>query len=138
MKRVFVIVALTAAAACINLFAQPPAKDNWIGIWHAHVNGRPTDTLTLASDPGKLGGTIVLDMVSEDSGSPRVIASDPHLLMNPHLNGETLSFQVRMKMRDGKPALRNFTATLLSQDKADVHCLNCGADAPVVEFTRDR
>lgn len=138
MKSRLFIFLLISIAASAQAVAQSPANRAWVGIWHAHADGQPTDTLTLATDTGELGGTIVLDMIRDEAGTPDVIARDPHLLMNPHLNGNTLSFRVRMTMRDGRAVIRNFAVTLTSPGKANIHCINCGPRAPAVPMTRDR
>ncbi len=115
---------------------ENPSYSQFVGIWHADVDGQPTGTLTLATDTGELGGTVVLDIVSDRSGTPRVIASEPHVLMNLHISGNTLSFQVKMKRPDGTIVLPTFTVTLTSPAKAAIHCVTCSANAPVVELTK--
>ncbi len=135
-KTFFLAMALLVGGG--QALAQPGANQKWIGVWHAEVNVQRPDTLTLAADSGRLGGTIVLDMISGEGGVPQVIERDPHVLLNPHLDGNTLWFQIQMRMRDGKAVMHTFTATLISPGKADIECLNCGADAPVVEMAKDR
>lgn len=126
------IVALGSAPA------QSTSNADWTGIWHADVAGQPTGTLTLATDTGELGGTVVLDIISDRSGTPQVIASDPHVLVNPRVSGNTLSFQVKMQKPDGTIVAHGFTVTLTAPRKANFHCVTCGADAPFVELTKDR
>lgn len=138
MKRSLIILALTAIAASVQAPAQPPANPEWVGVWHATVDVRWPDTLTLATDAGRLEGTLVLDMLSGDGGVTQVIERDAHVLVDPHLQGNKLSFQVKIRMRDGKSSLRNFTVTLLSPGKAELHCANCGANAPTIELTKER
>lgn len=137
MKRILLVLALTAIAAAMQAPAQPPANPKWVGVWHAQADVQRPDTLTLAADTGKLGGTIVLDMISREGGVTQVIEREPHVLVNPHLEANRLSFQVKIKMRDGRSSLRNFIVTLLSPGRADIHCVNCGANAPTVELTKD-
>jgi hypothetical protein len=135
-NRIRLIVALTAMAAGAFAVAQAPGKQDWVGIWQANVGGKPSGTLTLAADTGELGGTLVLDMVSDEGGTPHVIASEPHVLMQPRVDGNVLSFGVKTKRTDAA-ALANFTVTLVSPGKANIHCTNCGADAPVVELSKN-
>jgi len=68
MKRTVWVLALAAIVACAAAVAQTTAGENWVGIWHANVAGQPTGTLTLATDTGELGGTVVLDMVNGKGG----------------------------------------------------------------------
>jgi hypothetical protein len=135
-NRIGLTIASAAIAAGTFAVAQAANNQDWVGIWHANVAGKPTGTLTLATDTGELGGTLVLDIVSVESGTPHVIASEPHVLMQPRVDGKVLSFQVKTKRTDAA-VLANFTVTLVSPGKANIHCLNCGADAPVVALTKD-
>jgi hypothetical protein len=135
MKIPMLILPWTVIAACSLALAQPATNTDWVGIWHADADGLPTGTLTLATDTGTLGGTVVLDMVSREGGTPHVIESEPHVLMNPHVDGNTLAFQVKMKKPDGS-VVASFNVTLTSAGKANIHCVNCGANAPAVELVR--
>ena len=132
-----IVLAFCLAIAFGSAPAQSPQSEEWVGVWHASVAGRPTDTLTLATDTGELGGTVVLDMIGNEDGTPRVIASDPHVLLSPRVNGSTLSFQVKMQKPDGTIVLPSFSVTLTSPRKANIHCTSC-VGAPVVELTKDR
>jgi hypothetical protein len=136
MKRTIWIFALAAIAACTAGAAQTTAGEDWVGIWHANVAGQPTGILTLATDTGALGGTVVLDMVSDRSGTPKVIASEPHVLLNPLAAGNTLMFQVKMHRPDGAIVVASFEVKRTAPDKATIHCVSCGADAPVVELVK--
>ncbi|MGA3131599.1 MAG: hypothetical protein ABSD59_12405 [Terracidiphilus sp.] len=136
MKRTFWILALAAIAACATTVAQTTAGEDWVGIWHANVAGQPTGTLTLATDTGDLGGTVVLDMVSERSGTPKVIESEPHVLINPLAAGNTLTFQVKMHRPDGMIVEASFEVKRTAPNQATIHCVSCGADAPIVELVK--
>jgi|SRR5580658_10538682 hypothetical protein len=138
MKRKIFVIAFLASALVSVAAAQSVASAQWVGIWHADMDGLPTSTLTLAADTGELGGTVVLDMVSDEGGTPHVIASEPHVLMNPHVDGDTLSFHVKMQKPDGTVVVRDFTVTLTSPGNANFHCMNCGADAPVVHLVENQ
>jgi hypothetical protein len=130
-------VAVLAIALCATAKAQTTASEGWVGIWHANVGGQPTSTLTLATDTGELGGTIVLDMVSDKSGTPKVIEREPHVLMNPVAGGNTLTFQVKMQKPQGSSFVASFEVKRTATDKATIHCVNCAADAPVVDLVKD-
>ena len=136
MNRKLFFLTLIALAACPAANAQSPTNADWVGVWHANADGLPTDTLTLATDTGELGGTVVLDMVTDEGGTPHVIASEPHVLMNPRVDGGTLGFQVKMKKPDGSVVVARFVVTHTSPGKADIHCTSCGPSAPMVELIR--
>jgi hypothetical protein len=136
MKRLIFLMALITLAADSSGIAQPPKAADWIGIWNADLNGQPTGTLTLADDTGRLGGTVVLDMVSREGGTPHVIVSDAHVLIGPHVDGNTLTFQVKIKRPDGSISLADFAVIYLSADQASIHCTNCGSNAPVVGLVK--
>jgi hypothetical protein len=128
-------ISLLAIALCAVAKAQS-TNETWVGIWHANVANKPSATLTLANDTGELGGTFVLDIVNGEGGQPRVIASEPHVLMNPKVTGDTLTFQVKTWRPDATKFLATFEVKLTTADKAAIHCLNCDTDAPVVELVK--
>lgn len=139
MKHRIAVFALTAIALCTCAIAQTVQKnDAWAGIWHADAFGVPTGTMTLATDTGTLGGTIVLDMIQDQGGHPHVIEQEPHVLVHPQVDGDKLSFDVRMQKRDGQVKTASFVVMLQSGDRASLHCINCGPGAPVVEMAKDQ
>jgi hypothetical protein len=89
--------------------------------------------LTLADDGGELGGTIVLNGVSREGGSPYVVTSEPHVLAHPHLDVDTLSFQVT-RTRDSHVV--HMTITLGANEKVLLRCPDCGPDSPVTELVK--
>ena len=133
--KMLLFLALVACPVCAA--SQPSTNTTWVGIWNAHVDGKPTATLTLAADTGQLGGTVVLDMVSNEGGTPHVIASEPHVLINPRLDNNSLAFEVKMKRPDGALVVASFIVTQTPDDKAHIHCVTCGPDAPTVELSRE-
>jgi hypothetical protein len=133
-KRNAGIVCLTIALAYAAL-AETASGARWDGVWQGKLDGQPSVTLTLARDTGQLSGTLVLNIIQkEDGGQPRVAAVEPHVLVDPHLEGDTLSFGVRKI--DASGDLLNFTVALTPEGKARIHCTNCGKDAPVVDMER--
>jgi hypothetical protein len=135
MKRRFFTMLVAALLGCALARAQAPGED-WAGIWQANVGGLPSSTLTLASDTGALGGTMVLDMIGDEGGQPHVIASEPHVLLNLRVSADALSFQVKTRRKDMANSLASFEVKRTAADKATIHCINCGDGAPVVELTR--
>jgi hypothetical protein len=122
------LLALSAVAS-----AQSDDNTAWNGVWHSELDGQPGVILTLGDDTGRLGGTVVLNMVSRESGEPRVIGSDIHVLVNPRVSGNTLSFQVK-RTKDGRDL--QMAVTLAGDGKANIKCLNCGTVAPAAELLR--
>src|ERR1700761_7620712 len=96
MKPVQLVLLFTAVAVSAVVAAQSSPQNNWVGIWQADSDGLRTSTLTLATDTGQLGGTIVLDMLSRDGGHAHVVASEPHVLVNLRADQTTMSFDVKM------------------------------------------
>ena len=135
MNRRSMEIVLIALLLC-GVANTQTASDDWVGIWHANVGSLPTGTLTLATDTGSLGGTLVLDIISREEGEPQVIASEPHVLLNLSVSDRTLAFQVKMRLRDGGSVVASFEVKRTATDKATIHCTDCGRDAPVVELER--
>ena len=133
--KMLLLLALVACPVCAA--AQSLTNTTWVGIWNAHVNGQPTGTLTLAADTGQLGGTVVLDMVSDEGGTPHVIASEPHVLLHPRTHNNSLAFEVKMKRPDGEQIVASFIVTQTPDGKAHIHCATCGPNAQTVELSRE-
>ena len=122
----FMSTALLAATQSNN-------PSDWVGVWEGELDGQPSVTLTLAQDNGALEGTLVLNIIARDGGQARIVAHEPHTLMEPHVEGLTLSFQLRRIDETSGPM--RFHVQMTSREKATIHCLNCG-DAPVVEISK--
>ncbi len=125
----FLGAALLFAAASQS---QSANQATWLGVWQGELNGQPSATLTLADDTGVLGGTLVLNRIKNEGGQARIVAVEPHVLLDPRGNGDGLAFQCR-KPNGG---VLNFSVKLVAANKATIHCLNCGPDAPTVEIVR--
>ena len=135
MKRgVFVSGCILLASALVSA-AGLKSDAAWVGVWHSELDGQPGVLLTLVDDGGEMGGTVVMNMVSREGGRPHVIASEPHLLGHPSMTGNALTFQVT-RTRDGREL--DLKMTLTEDGKAQLKCLNCGADAPVAELQKEQ
>ena len=115
--------------------AQPTFASPWIGLWQAQLEGQPSVILTLGDDNGQLGGAVVFNVVSREGGQPRVIGHDAHAIMNPHVDGDSLHFQV---IRRGDKRQLDMIVRMTADGAAKLHCQNCGNDAPVVDIVRER
>lgn len=135
-RQRIIVLTFAAIALCAVAFAQKAAPEEWVGIWHAHPDGLSTGTLTLATDTGKLGGTLVLDMISHEGGQTHVVAAEPHVLLHPRVEGDTLSFEVKTTHK-GVLASANFTVTRTADGQATLQCQSCGADGPGITLTKD-
>ena len=120
-------------------FSQPaPAAHNWTGVWHVQETNKPGVVITLADDGGALTGTIVFDVWQRQSNEH--LATEPRILVNPHLEGNTLAFQVRRILKphlDGDTQadkndtdIARMTLVPTTDGKATLTCLNCGGNAP--------
>lgn len=125
------LCALLIAAAT---FAIQPTPSDWVGVWQGELDGIPSVVLTLAADDGALQGTLVLNGINNDGGTPHIAVRETHVILHAALNGNSLSFAV--KGLRGSSTTMNFTVEQTSGESAKLHCLNCGADAPIVEMTK--
>lgn len=110
-----------------------PGTPNWLGVWQGQLDGLPCVVLTLAEDSGTLEGTLFLNIITRDNGSPHIVAREAHVMLRTHTQRDTLTFQVKRIDRSAPPM--DFTVQQTSQTTATMHCLNCG-DAPTIEITR--
>lgn len=100
------------------------------GIWRATLDGVPSITLTLANDAGDLGGTVVFYTV--DGQTRRMASIEPHTLLHPDYDNNTLNFQVRRP----DSTVISFSVVFTSARQAQIRCLNCG-DNPTATLTKD-
>jgi hypothetical protein len=120
-----IVLACALIALACGVQAATAGQESWVGVWQAKVENKPGMTLTLASDTGELGGTIVFEAF--DRMESRLVARDPHTLMHAHLDGKVLSFQVNGCC--GKSGIFNMTAEFTTEGKLRIRCANCGSDA---------
>jgi hypothetical protein len=141
MKRYAGIFALSAvaliacAAIAVNSAAQADASNSasngkWVGVWQGQLEGVPGVVLTLGDDLGDVNGTIVFTALRDG----RIAGHATHVILHPHVDGNTLSFQVK---REGKsPDVVDMSLQLTSGDKAQLVCPKCGAHSPT-EMTKE-
>ncbi|HET6169317.1 MAG TPA: hypothetical protein VFE01_04005 [Terracidiphilus sp.] len=120
--------------AATTLAVQSSNPSNWVGVWQGELEGLRSVILTLATDDGTLQGTLVLNGINGEGGTPHIAVRETHLLLHPKLSGMTLSFEV--KGLGGSSRIMDFTVEQTSSSSATIHCLNCGDNAPMVEITK--
>lgn len=135
----FFVSAATANAVCVwrinPALAQSNAPSSWVGVWQGELDGQPIVILTLAEDNGGLEGTLVLNGISRDGGEPHIVVREVHALMQPHIDEKTLSFELK-QVREST-SIKDFKVEFSDRDqRAKIHCLNCGENAPMVEITK--
>jgi hypothetical protein len=139
MKYLTLASVLLLASTAIS--GQPaPNAHNWTGVWHVQETNKPGVVITLADDGGSLTGTIVFDIWKQQTNEH--IATEPRAVVNPHLEGNTLAFQVRRilkpHLKGDPPAyedpsdtdIARMTLVPTTDGKATLTCLNCGGNAP--------
>ena len=116
--------------------AGSSSQSAWVGVWRGEVNGQPTVTLTLADDSGELGGTVVFDMMEREAGGSAHVVIEPHVLLRPRLEGKTLTFRAMRLDHSLRPM--DFSVVMDTHGNAQIHCLNCGPDAPTAELAKEQ
>jgi hypothetical protein len=135
-SSVSLIIALAMATSCYEVAAQTTTDDDWVGVWHAETGSLHSATLTLAEDTGQIGGTFILDMIRDEGGQAYVVASEPHVLVSPHIANNQLLFQVKLRRQDGSTALATFEVIREGTDALRIQCTSCGPTAPAVSLIR--
>ena len=133
MKLRWLTGAVCLTTFCAAGWAQGSQKP-WLGVWQSKLDGQTAAMVTLADDGGRLGGTVVLNIVRSEGGETRVVGSEPLLLLHPRLNQRTLTYE----LKSPRPPynVMDFTMELKPDGTATIHCTNCNG-APVVELTRE-
>lgn len=131
MKKIAVVLGCAVFVVGVSFQGQS-SKAAPAGVWRGFANGLPTVTLTLADDAGEIGGTVVFYAI--DRESRRVLSVEPHTLLHAKVEGRTLTFQ--MKLGGDRTGLARVSVAFGADDKAMIHCLDCGPDSPTVEIIR--
>ena len=131
MKKIGAVLGCVVFLVGVSLQGQS-SKAAPVGVWRSFDIGLPSVTLTLAEDSGEIGGTVVFYAI--DRESRRVLSVEPHTLLQTKLEGHMLTFQ--MKLGGDRSGLARVSVAFGADDKAMIHCLDCGPDSPTVEIIR--
>jgi hypothetical protein len=131
MKKIAIAIGCSLSFVAVPLVAQS-TKTIPLGVWRGSLDGLPGVTLTLADDSGDIGGTVVFYGINGESR--RIVVIEPHILLHPKLEGNTLSFQV--KLGGDRTGLATVKVIFNTDTKAQLRCLDCGSDSPTTELTR--
>jgi hypothetical protein len=130
MKKPASTIASFVVVATASLTAQTSAPSP-LGVWQGTLDGLPGVILTLANDAGEIGGTVVFNAVN--GPAHKILFIQPHTLLHPKLEGDTLIFQI--KLGGDRTGLARVTV-VFHGDTARLHCLDCGPDSPIAELSR--
>jgi hypothetical protein len=121
----------SAAAAADSVHA-------WTGLWQMTSPGKPGGSIALSEDGGALTGVIAFNVNDRDTGQR--IDIQTRTMVNPHLQGDVLVFQVRRflrpHLRDAPPTpegapdptdIVEMTATRSAEGRAILACAQCGS-----------
>ena len=142
--RILSLATLLALSALTAAAASRPASD-WTGVWQITTPGMPGGVINLAGDVGPNGtaltGIIVFYVINRETGQR--IAIEPRTMVNLHIEGDALVFQVRRILKPHLPGdppapdqafdpsdVVDMTLTLSSQGKATLTCPKCGEATP--------
>jgi hypothetical protein len=146
MKKTFGTIVFTVAAAIVfaasTSHAQTAAQSidkpfvhpAWSGVWQAKLDGIPAVELTLADDAGEPNGTIVFHAIKNNDGHPFSFSTEPHTLIQPRMNGNVLSFQV--KRGNGSAEILNMSVELEQDGNIKFACSNCGPEGTKADMER--
>ncbi len=131
MKKLAATITYFIVLVTVPLVAQS-TKPSPLGVWRGTLDGLPGVTLTLANDTGEIGGTVVFYAINGESH--QILFIEPHTLLHPKVEGDTLSFQI--KFGGDRTGLARVTVVFNADNKAQLHCLDCGPDSPTTELIR--
>jgi hypothetical protein len=101
--------AQTAAQSVDKPFVHPAGS----GVWQAN-------------------GTIVFHAIQKDNGHAYSFSTEPHTLVHPRLDGDTVSFQV--KRGNGSNEILNMAVQLDWNGNMQFPCANCGPQGTHAEL----
>jgi hypothetical protein len=138
MKSKFRILAtsLIALISCLGAATPSNAQVNagssattakWVGVWQGELEGFPGVVLTLGDDLGDLSGTIVFTAIRDGA----VAGHATHVILHPHLDDNSFSFQVKRPGREND--IVDMTLSLTGESKGQLVCPKCGASPTAME-----
>jgi hypothetical protein len=137
MKRICIIVSCmivlaTGAATAIPSFARAGAgitasNERWVGAWQGQLDAVPGVTITLSNDLGDLNGTIVFTALRGGSVAGHAV----HLVMQPHVDGNVLSFKVKRPGSEGE--ILDISFVLTGNSTGQLRCPTCGVSTVEME-----
>ncbi len=144
MKKTLGILASLTIAAMLSTAANPQTAAQsidkpfvhpmWTGVWQGTLDGVPAVILTLANDAGEANGTIVFHAIKNKNGHAYSFSTEPHTLIHPRVEGNTLSFQVIRG--NGSAEVLNMSVELNKDGNIQFTCPNCGHEGSKAELER--
>ena len=128
------LIATANAQTAAQSIDKPFIHPKWTGVWQGTLDGVPAVTLTLADDAGEANGTIVFHAIKNENGHAYSFSTEPHTLIHPRVEGNTLSFQVIRG--NGSAEVLNMSADLSRDGNIQFTCSNCGPEGTKAELDR--
>jgi len=125
---------LTGSQAASQSIDKPFIHPKWSGVWQANLDGVPSVVLTLADDAGEATGTIVFHAIKNDHGHAYSFSTEPHTLIHPRIEGNSLSFQI--VRGNGSKEVLNMDVELKQDGNIHFACSNCGPEGTKAEMDR--
>lgn len=134
LAALVVPLSTSGAQTAARSIDQPYIHPAWTGVWQGTLDGVPSVTLTLADDAGEANGTIVFHAIKKENGHAFSFSTEPHTLIAPRIDGNTLSFQV--KRGNGSAEILNMTVELGNDGNIEFNCSNCGPEGTKADLER--
>lgn len=128
------LIATANAQTAAQSIDKPFIHPKWTGVWQGTLGGVPSVTLTLADDAGEANGTIVFHAIKNENGHAYSFSTEPHTLIHPRVDGNTISFQV--KRGNGSAEILNMAVELSKDGNVAFTCSNCGPDGTHAKLER--
>ena len=140
--RPLVLASMVFSASTALLGQSTTTARAWAGVWQmSTAANKPGGSITLANDGGAITGVIVFNVMNRETGQR--IGIETRTMVNPHILGNTLVFQVRRILKphlesdlstsDDAPDptdIADMTLTRSAVGKAVLTCPKCGDAAP--------
>jgi len=126
-SRVILLLAAMVAAVMVAPVGMAQARDvsaagRWTGSWEGKQDGLPSVIVKVTQDDGVVQGQVSFNIIKRVEGGPPVIGGKMTVAMvNPHVEGNELMFQVIRRDRSGDPskeAVLNFTLVATGEGSA--------------------
>lgn len=132
---VLVLLLLSFATSC----AAPVDNSGLVGVWRGKLYSLPAVILTVENEHGKLSGAVLFYLIRRNPGAPPTASPGvPEPMLNPSLEGKTLTFEVSHRHAHPPRTLNDppvrFRLEITGPDSAKLLLEN----APAMEMLRDK
>jgi hypothetical protein len=134
------VAAVVAPSLGIAQAGDVSTAGKWAGTWEGKLDGLPSVILKVTQGGGAVQGQVSFNLIKKvEGGEPTIAGTVTVPMVNPHVQGNELMFQVIREDRGGDPSKRavlNFTLMATGERSAKLERAAGSEEALTVDMLR--